>query len=526
MKQQQPPQSKQLLLSYMDHVVQEMTTLLHVFQTDIIITTSTTTPFTTNHDELQKKTNDQNQNNKNDDDDDDDTNPELATDDDHDDDHCTMTHLPTNLTTATTHPSHSGVVPNCIHVPASMMTAIRARAHYRRSQARYYQWQLWLRSQQEQQEIHMVPSFPNNETSNTNAHSNHQDHHTHHQSSVVLQQRDKNHLKDLPDSDNDSHDTNTTTTTTTSNSSNSSNSMTNVDDLEQSMYQDLRMAAYMGDKKAVSWYGHLMRRHRNSGSTHGGDGDHVGMGGLSSSLSSSSSKSPPHSPFDPSHDSTRNYLETRVLSPSMDFVATDSLSSLFTGCGAGGDTNDNHISTTNNGGGPAISLLSQMFMNSMSSSSSSLPGSGTRSSNGSVNPVQAFVQSMLKRVTNDVQFQSTICQFLQNVSLPQIQQYMQLFGVSNLVTLPTKYMQPIIQFCHAITLIRLQRIIFITKCMNYCRQIIQRILRLLHKYHTIIVLYFVNVWIQSSVKRPIPISKKTPRQLHTNTSPLPPLQIR
>ena len=61
-----------------------------------------------------------------------------------------------------------------------------------------------------------------------------------------------------------------------------------------------------------------------------------------------------------------------------------------------------------------------------------------------------------------------------------------------------------IPFCHVTRShsLRLQRmILWITpKCINYGRPIIiQRILRiLLHKYHTIIVLYVVNIWIQSS----------------------------
>jgi hypothetical protein len=157
-------------------------------------------------------------------------------------------------------------------------------------------------------------------------------------------------------------------------------------------------------------------------------------------------------------------------------------------------------------------------MNSMTSSllgissrSSSSNGGGSRSnnvSNDNTNPILSLVRSLLQRVTNDVQTQSMICQFLQNVSLQQIQHYLQLLGVSNLVTVPTQYMDPVIHFCHSISVVRLQRMIFITQCIIYCRQIIQRILQILHKYHTILVLYLVNVWIHSSMQRPIPISKR------------------
>jgi hypothetical protein len=153
----------------------------------------------------------------------------------------------------------------------------------------------------------------------------------------------------------------------------------------------------------------------------------------------------------------------------------------------------------------STNLLSQLLMNSMASSSSSSLPAGTSSSfrsddkNASTNPVLSLVRSILQRMINDVQMQSTICQFLQNVSLEQIQQYMQLFGVSHLVTLPTQYVEPVINFCHTMTLVRLQRMIFLTQCMNYGRQILQRIIQILQKYHTIILWYWVQVWIRSSV---------------------------
>jgi hypothetical protein len=200
--------------------------------------------------------------------------------------------------------------------------------------------------------------------------------------------------------------------------------------------------------------------------------------------------------------SSASVTSTTTLSSASDATTSTNLLSILL---MGGDTNDKSSSSST-----TTNFLSQMLMSSVSSS---LPGSNGGGSSAGFNPIQSFARSMLQRITNDVQFQSTICQFLQNVSMQQVQQYLQLFGLSNLVTLPSKYIESIIQFCHAITLVRLQRMIFITKCMNYCRQIIQRILRIIHRYHTIIVLYFVSIWIQSSVKRPIPISKKMQRRL-------------
>ena len=98
-----------------------------------------------------------------------------------------------------------------------------------------------------------------------------------------------------------------------------------MEHLERSMYQDLRMAAYLGDKKAVSWYGQLMRQHRGGSSsssssssetaTHHPNNDFDHETGYSSHIHI---PPPPHLPLFPQpvlHDATKQ--QERLCYPSL-----------------------------------------------------------------------------------------------------------------------------------------------------------------------------------------------------------------
>jgi hypothetical protein len=128
--------------------------------------------------------------------------------------------------------------------------------------------------------------------------------------------------------------------------------------------------------------------------------------------------------------------------------------------------------------------------------------------------VQSVLKSLLKRI-DDRATQEQICRYLQTqTSAAQLQQYGALVGLNGI---PTPYWERLVQFCHGMSLPRLRRLVFCTKSVAVAVQVGRRLLRLGAKYRTLLTACVLYGWIQSALRRPLPVSKRRRNALRAAT---------
>lgn len=213
---------------------------------------------------------------------------------------------------------------------------------------------------------------------------------------------------------------------------------------------DARSAAFLGDRKAVALYGKLMRE-----SSAGDDEGMPDLGASSALLESLLGQQQ-----QPAASGTSN------SKPPMPFLPTSLLdfgkASPFAAGGSAG------------GGGLAKSVLTS-----------------------------------LSKKLDDEETQDRICGFLQSTSGPQLQQMASMAGLS---LAPAQAIK-IASFCQSITRKTLRTMVKLTKRLVYVVQLIRKVLLLMAKYRTLLILLCLAGWTKSAILRPIPLSKSAKRAL-------------
>ena len=229
---------------------------------------------------------------------------------------------------------------------------------------------------------------------------------------------------------------------------------------------DARSAAFLGDRKAVAFYGKLMRE---TGSSTSGDplipsSSSSSLGDTSSLLESLLNKSGPS----PMGDSGNDFLTSSLL---------NSLGGPG-GMGAGG-------------------LLSGKGGN----------GGGS------------LAKSVLKSVSKKLEDESThdgICRYLQSTSPIQIQSMAQMAGVELSSSQATK----LVNIAHGITPKTIRKAVKTTKRAIWGFQLVRKTGQLLSKYKNVLFLLILVQWTKSAIARPVPIPKvKAPRRTRTKAKP-------
>jgi len=217
-----------------------------------------------------------------------------------------------------------------------------------------------------------------------------------------------------------------------------------LDRPEEAM-QDARSAAFLGDRKAVALYGKLMREHGT-----GTDAVAEHFGGSPAILQNiMAGKNPFESAANPLFESMLN------KSP----LSTSDSTSTYAN--------------------PMASLLSGQ-------------GGG-------------LAKSVLSNLTKKLETESdTICKYLNSASKVQLQSLAAMGGVP----LSDQHASTIVSFCHKITPKRIQWTVKTSKRLWYVATILRKAIQLVQKYKFIFVAWFVVVWIQASIVRPVPINTK------------------
>lgn len=220
--------------------------------------------------------------------------------------------------------------------------------------------------------------------------------------------------------------------------------------------QDARTASFLGDNKAVNLYGKLMRE---------------------TSAADFSSLMNPTMPTPSDADS--------LLSPQSALL--DSLMSKSSMDDAG------------SGGFPGLNPASLLFGNSGGSDMLGALGSG-----GS-GMAKSVVKNLVKKL-DDESTHTTICNFLQNTNKAQLSNLLGMAGAASVVD--DKMLDKIVNFCHGVTPKGIRRTVKGTKVIVYFAKVIQRTMKLVNKYKSVLVALLILQWAKSAISRPLPVNKR------------------
>ncbi|CAB9521717.1 expressed unknown protein [Seminavis robusta] len=213
---------------------------------------------------------------------------------------------------------------------------------------------------------------------------------------------------------------------------------------------DARSAAFLGDRKAVTFYGKLLRE------TGGGIAAENPLEAMFSSSGSSGMEAPPM-------DSLMGSLLSK--------------SSLMDGA-AGSD--------------PGTDFLTSSLLGSL--------GGGTPDGGGSL------AKSLLKNLSKKLDDESThdgICRYLQSANALQLQSMSKMAGIE----LSSDQASRLINMAHGVTPKTIRFTVKNTKRAIWGVQLIRKTMALLSKYRHILFLLVLLQWTKSAVFRPIPVPK-------------------
>jgi tetratricopeptide (TPR) repeat protein len=217
---------------------------------------------------------------------------------------------------------------------------------------------------------------------------------------------------------------------------------------DEEALQDARSAAFLGDHKAVTLYGKLMR----------GNSKYDDLA------------SPP--------------LLNDLLQGKNPFLSTSS--------------------STGEGSSSMSASSSALFESLMSKSSPMLDGEmpsllGQGGAGGTL--AKSLLTSLTSRLEND---SDSLCQYLQQTSPLQIQQ----FGAMAGLPISESQAQRLTGFCHSVTPKSIRRTVKLSKLAFYVFKLMRKTMKVINKYKHFLVLWGLVVWVQSALRRPIPIAKK------------------
>ena len=228
--------------------------------------------------------------------------------------------------------------------------------------------------------------------------------------------------------------------------------------------QDARAAAFLGDRKAVALYGKLMRGNSNTNNNNHYHGSEGGGGATIDELAS-----PP--------------MLNDLLQGRNPFLA-----------------NSNDLSQGNSM--LLESLLSKSSGIGMPAETPSLLGQG--GAGGTL--AKSLLSSLTKRLETD---SDSICAYLHKTNPTQLLQLGSLAGIS----LSEQQAQRLVKFCHSVTPKAIRRTVQFGKRGWYGLVVMRKALKVFNKYKHLLILWALAAWIQSAIRRPIPISKKAAKAM-------------
>jgi Exonuclease len=241
---------------------------------------------------------------------------------------------------------------------------------------------------------------------------------------------------------------------------------------EHEALQDARAAAFLGDRKAVALYGKLLRGNSNNPSV--------------------------------TNDNTWDAMMTSQQ---------PLLQELFGGKNPFWNEmpSSSSSSTSNNMLMESLLKKTNYIHNSPESSSgglSSLLGNGSSNGGGLAN---SLLSSLTKRLEED---SDSICAYLQRVNPTQLQQLGSFAGLS----IQENHAKRLVQFCHSITPRGIRRTVIFGKRGWYGLTLMRKVYRVLNKYKHLLILWAIAAWIQSAIRRPIPLSKNAAKLMAKTTT--------
>lgn len=219
---------------------------------------------------------------------------------------------------------------------------------------------------------------------------------------------------------------------------------------------DARSAAFLGERKAVTFYGKLLRD----------------TGGSSSANENSflSSSSPMGGLMDPS---SSKLLESLL-----------SKSSPHSDDGAGSD------------------FMSSSFLSSMAGSFLSPGGLGGAKGSGGGGMAKSIINSLSKKLEDESTHEG-ICQYLQSTNPMAIQSMASMAGIE----LSSGHANALVRIAHGITPKTIRRTVKTTKRAIWGFQLIRKTMAVLSKYRNLLFLLMLLQWTKSSLLRPAPMPK-------------------
>ncbi|GAX21104.1 hypothetical protein FisN_1Lh220 [Fistulifera solaris] len=134
---------------------------------------------------------------------------------------------------------------------------------------------------------------------------------------------------------------------------------------------------------------------------------------------------------------------------------------------------------------------------------SNMMGSRANNEGGVGSLAKSVLSSLSKRLDKD-ETQEQICNVLQNTSGPQLRQMAGMAGFP----LDDYQAAKLAAICKGVTPKLLRRLLRSTKILIYAGRVMQKVLALLSKYRTIIMILFIAAWAKSAILRPLPVSKR------------------
>ena len=239
--------------------------------------------------------------------------------------------------------------------------------------------------------------------------------------------------------------------------------------------RDARSAAFLGDRKAVAFYGRLMRESSSSSSS-GSTSGSSGMGGDVDSLASllSSSSSSPNAAL----------LES-LLNKS--------------------NNNNNNATPSSFGGLDPTSLLMGSGTNSFLAKA--LGGGKGKKGDESGGLAKSLLSSLVKRLEED-STQTLISNTLQNTNPAQLQSLVGMAGME----IPEQHLDRMVGVCHKVTPKTIQRTLKMGRRVVYVGKVGRKISKILQKYKSLIVAVCIWKWTKSAYCRPIPMDRKAAKR--------------
>ena len=154
-------------------------------------------------------------------------------------------------------------------------------------------------------------------------------------------------------------------------------------------------------------------------------------------------------------------------------------------------------SSNDNSRGNPMLLESLLGKSTMGGETPSLLGQG--GAGGTL--AKSLLSSLTKRLETD---SDSICAYLQKTNPAQLQQLGSLAGVP----LSERQATRLVTFCHSVTPKAIRRTVRLGKRGWYGLTLMRKTYKIVHKYKHLLVLWALAAWIQSAIRRPIPISKK------------------